>query len=59
MAMEKFFILPEGVTSEMVIKVAQMGIPTLLSRSGITEMGLNVAKETRVTLLGRAKGKHF
>ena len=33
--------------------------PTLLSRSGITEMGLNIAKETDVTLLGRAKGKHF
>ena len=47
------------LTSEMVIKVAQMNIPTLLSRSGITEMGLSVARETNVTLLGRAKGKHF
>ena len=36
-----------------------MNIPTLLSRSGITEMGLSVARETNVTLLGRAKGKHF
>ena len=57
MAMEKFYTTGR-LTSEMVIKVAQMGIPTLLSRSGITEMGLNIAKETRVTL-GRAKGKHF
>ena len=47
------------LTSEMVIKVAKMNISTLLSRSGITEMGLNVAIDTQVTLLGRAKGKHF
>jgi len=55
----KLFYTTGRLTSEMVIKVAQMNIPTLLSRSGITEMGLNVAKETNVTLLGRAKGKHF
>ena len=55
----KIFYTTGRLTSEMVIKVAQMNISILLSRSGITEMGLNVAKETDVTLLGRAKGKHF
>ena len=55
----KIFYTTGRLTSEMVIKVAQMEIPYLLSRSGITEMGYNVAKETGVTLLGRAKGKHF
>ena len=56
---DKLFYTTGRLTSEMVIKVAQMNIPTLLSRSGITEMGLSVARETNVTLLGRAKGKHF
>ena len=51
----KLFYTTGRLTSEMVIKVAQMNIPTLLSRSGITEMGLNVAKETNVTLLGRQR----
>ena len=55
----KIFYTTGRLTSEMVIKVAQMNISTLLSRSGITEMGLNVAIITQVTLLGRAKGKHF
>ena len=56
---DKLFYTTGRLTSEMVIKVAQMNIPTLLSRSGITEMGLNIARETNITLLGRAKGKHF
>lgn len=47
------------LTSEMVIKVAQMGIPVLLSRSGATQMGLDMAKQSGVTLISRAKGKHF
>ena len=55
----KIFYTTGRLTSEMVIKVAQMNVPTLLSRSGITEMGLKVAREANVTLLGRAKGKHF
>ena len=55
----KIFYTTGRLTSEMVIKVAQMNIGVLLSRSGITEMGLNVARETNVILLGRAKGKHF
>ena len=55
----KIFYTTGRLTSEMVIKVAQMDIPYLISRSGITEMGLNVARETGVTLIGRAKGRHF
>ena len=47
------------LTSEMVIKVAQMGIPTLLSRSGITRMGLELAQQVNLTMIGRAKGHHF
>ncbi|MCW8891125.1 MAG: formate dehydrogenase accessory sulfurtransferase FdhD, partial [Sedimenticola sp.] len=45
--------------SEMVIKVAQMGIPILLSRSGVTQMGLELAQKLGVTLVARAKGEHF
>mgnify|MGYP003630009604 CR=1 FL=1 len=47
------------LTSEMVIKVAQMGVPTLLSRSGATKMGLDMAVQSGVTLISRAKGRHF
>ena len=47
------------LTSEMVIKAAQMGIPILLSRSGVTHMGLEVAQKVGVTLIARAKGRHF
>jgi FdhD protein len=43
----------------MVIKVAQMGIPVLLSRSGVTEMGLELARKVGVTMIARAKGRHF
>lgn len=47
------------LTSEMVIKVVQMRIPVLISRSGITKMGLDLAIKTGVTLIARAKGRHF
>lgn len=47
------------LTSEMVMKVAQMGIPLLLSRSGLTQMGLDFARRLGVTLIARAKGQHF
>ncbi|TKB50996.1 formate dehydrogenase accessory sulfurtransferase FdhD [Ferrimonas sediminicola] len=47
------------LTSEMVIKVAKMGIPVLVSRSGITEMGLELAQKLGITLVSRAKGRHF
>ncbi len=56
---DKIFYTTGRLTSEMVIKVAQMGVPTLLSRSGITQMGLDIAKQVGVTLIARAKGSHF
>lgn len=55
----KIFYTTGRLTSEMVIKVSQMGIPVLLSRSGATQMGLNMAKQSGVTLISRARGKHF
>jgi FdhD protein len=56
---DKVFYTTGRLTSEMVIKVAQMQIPLLLSRSGITEMGLDIAKKLGIGLIARAKGKHF
>ncbi len=56
---DKSFYTTGRLTSEMVIKVAQMGVPLLLSRSGITQMGLEIGRKVGVTLIGRAKGKHF
>ncbi len=47
------------LTSEMVMKAGQMGIPVLLSRSGITHMGLELAQAINLTLIARAKGRHF
>src|SRR5690606_17020631 len=60
-------ITPEGksmyttgrLTSEMVIKTAQMGIPILISRSGFTAWGVQLARQLGMTLIGRAKGKRF
>lgn len=56
---DKWFYTTGRLTSEMVIKVAQMGIPVLLSRSGVTQMGLELAQQLGVVLIARAKGKHF
>lgn len=56
---DKAFYTTGRLTSEMVIKVAQMNVPILLSRSGITQMGLSIAQQLGVTLIARAKGKHF
>ena len=56
---DKIFYTTGRLTSEMVIKVAQMGIPILLSRSGVTQMGLELAKKFGVTLIARARGNHF
>jgi FdhD protein len=56
---DKLFYTTGRLTSEMVIKVALMGIPVLLSRSGITAMGLEIAQRVGVTLIARAKGRHF
>ena len=55
----KIFYTTGRLTSEMVIKVAQMGIPVLISRSGITEMGLGLARELGVTMLSRVQNRHF
>ena len=56
---DKLFYTTGRLTSEMVLKVAQMGIPILISRSGVTQMGLELARKTGVTLISRAGGKHF
>jgi len=47
------------LTSEMVVKSAHMGIPILLSRSGATRMGLEMAREVGMTLVSRCVGEHF
>ena len=47
------------LTSEMVIKTVQMEIPILISRSGFTAWGVELARTSRLTLIGRAKGKRF
>ena len=56
---DKVFYTTGRLTSEMVIKVAQMRIPVLLSRSGITKMGLDIARRVGVVMIARAKGRHF
>ncbi|MGL5947673.1 MAG: formate dehydrogenase accessory sulfurtransferase FdhD [Aeromonas sp.] len=56
---DKIFYTTGRLTSEMVIKVAQMGIPVLLSRSGVTQMGLELAQQLGIVLIARAKGHHF
>lgn len=55
----KIFYTTGRLTSEMVIKVTQMGIPILLSRSGATQMGLSMAQQAGVTLISRAKGQRL
>lgn len=55
----RIFYTTGRLTSEMVIKVAQMGISVLLSRSGITQMGLELAQKMGITMIARAKGRHF
>lgn len=56
---DKVFYTTGRLTSEMVIKGAQMGIPFLLSRSGTTQMGHMVAEQVGMALLARCTGKHF
>lgn len=56
---DKVFYTTGRLTSEMVIKVAQMGVPVLLSRSGVTQMGLDLARQMGVVMIARAKGNHF
>lgn len=56
---DKIFYTTGRLTSEMVIKAAQMRIPFIVSRSGITQMGHQVAQQVGITLIGRAKGLHY
>ena len=56
---DKIFYTTGRLTSEMVIKAAQMGIPFLVSRSGLTQMGYAIAKQVGMTMIGRAVNKHF
>jgi len=56
---DKVFYTTGRLTSEMVIKCAQMRIPFLVSRSGLTHMGYSVARKVGLTMLGRASGRHY
>ena len=58
-AHDKIFYTTGRLTSEMVIKTVQMGIPILVSRSGFTAWGVDLARQANLTLIGRAKGKRF
>lgn len=55
----KTFYTTGRLTSEMVIKTVQMGIPILISRSGFTAWGVELARKAGLTLIGRARGKRF
>ena len=56
---DKIFYTTGRLTSEMVIKCVQMGIPILISRSGFTAWGVDLARQAGLTLIGRCKGKRF
>jgi FdhD protein len=56
---DKIFYTTGRLTSEIVMKAAHMGIPVLLSRSGTTHMGLELARELGIIMIARAKGRHF
>ncbi len=56
---DKIFYTTGRLTSEMVMKSANMGIPVLLSRSGVTNMGLELARDLGIIMIARAKGKAF
>jgi FdhD protein len=55
----KIFYTTGRLTSEMVIKTVQMAIPILISRSGFTAWGVELARQAGLTLIGRAKGRRF
>mgnify|MGYP003951424211 CR=1 FL=1 len=55
----KIFYTTGRLTSEMIIKTVKMGIPILISRSGFTSWGVELARKTNLTLIGRAKGKKY
>ena len=56
---DKIFYTTGRLTSEMVIKCVHMGIPILVSRSGFTAWGVDLARQVGLTLIGRARGKRF
>ncbi|MGN6829249.1 formate dehydrogenase accessory sulfurtransferase FdhD [Paucibacter sp. M5-1] len=56
---DKCFYTTGRLTSEMVMKSAQMGVPIIVSRNGITQMGHALAMQLGLTLIGRAKNRHF
>ena len=56
---DKIFYTTGRLTSEMVIKSAQMGVPVIVSRSGITQMGHALANQLGLCLFGRATNRHF
>lgn len=56
---DKIFYTTGRLTSEMVIKTVQMGIPILASRSGFTAWGVELARQAGLTLIGRARGRRF
>jgi FdhD protein len=56
---DKIFYTTGRLTSEMVIKTVRMGIPVLISRSGFTAWGVELARKAGLTLIGRARGKRF
>jgi FdhD protein len=56
---DKIFYTTGRLTSEMVIKTVKMRIPVLVSRSGFTAWGVELAKKAGLTLIGRARGKRF
>ncbi len=56
---DKIFYTTGRLTSEMVIKTVQMGVPILISRSGFTAWGVDLARQADLTLVGRARGKRF
>ena len=58
-AHDKIFYTTGRLTSEMVIKTVRMGIPILISRSGFTACGVELARKANLTLIGRARGKRF
>ena len=56
---DKVFYTTGRLTSEIVMKAAHMGVPAILSRSGVTHMGLELAEDLGVMMIARAKGRHF
>ena len=56
---DKIFYTTGRLTSEMIIKTIKMRIPILISRSGFTSWGAELAKHSNLTLIGRAKGKKY